>query len=147
MCLLLALLLPPLAAAEAGGKAAYAGGTISALPAGEDGRLYTIDPEYLTFVFRKTVFKILYERINLIEYGQKVNRRYALAILISPILVMSKKRTHYLTVGFLDDEGKQQAAVFQVDKSHIRQTLAGLEARTGRKVEFQDEEARKAGRG
>jgi hypothetical protein len=43
-----------------------------------------------------------------------VNRRYALAILISPMFVMSKKRTLYLTAGFLDDEGRQQAAVFEM---------------------------------
>jgi len=34
-----------------------------------------------------------------------------------------------------------------VDKNDIRATLASLEARTGQKVQYQDEEARKAGRG
>jgi len=37
--------------------------------------------------------------------------------------------------------------VFQVDKDDVRAVLAALEARTGRRVEYQDEEARKAGRG
>jgi hypothetical protein len=37
--------------------------------------------------------------------------------------------------------------VFRVNKGDIRIILASLEARTGRKVEFQDEEARKAGKG
>jgi len=74
-----------------------------------------------------------------------VNRRFAMAIIISPLLLLSKKRQHFLTVGYEDAAGEQQAAVFKVDKRSIRPVLAALEARTGRKVEFQDIEARKAG--
>ena len=37
--------------------------------------------------------------------------------------------------------------IFRVNKDDIRMILVSLEARTGRKVEFQDEEARKAGKG
>jgi len=59
---------------------------------------------------------------------------------------MSKKRTHFLTVGYEDDHGHQQALVFRVSKGDIRALLACLEARTGRKVEFQDVEARKGGK-
>ena len=87
------------------------------------------------------------ERVNLLEYGQQASRRLALAILFSPMLAMSKSRRHYLTVGYTDDDGRQNAMVFTVDKNDIRTVLATLEARTGRKVEFQDEEARRAGRG
>lgn len=95
----------------------------------------------------KSLMKVLYERVNLLEYGQQASRRLALAVLVSPVFAMSKKRRHFLTVGFTDDEGRQNAMVFVVDKNDIRTVLATLEARTGRKVEFQDEEARRAGRG
>jgi hypothetical protein len=37
--------------------------------------------------------------------------------------------------------------VFRVDKNGIRAMLVGLEARTGQKVQYQDPEARKAGKG
>jgi hypothetical protein len=37
--------------------------------------------------------------------------------------------------------------VFRVSKDDIRMLLVSLEARTGRKVEFQDDDARKAGKG
>ena len=50
-------------------------------------------------------------------------------------------------MGFQDDDGHQQALIFRVSKSDIRATLVALEARTGQRVEFQDEEARKAGKG
>jgi hypothetical protein len=59
------------------------------------------------------------------------------------MLLLSKKRSHFLTVGFTDEQGKQQALVFQLDKNDVRAVLAGLEARTGLKVQHQDDEARK----
>jgi hypothetical protein len=70
-----------------------------------------------------------------------------MAAVISPLFLLSKKRQHFLTVGFSDAQGKQQALVFKVDKKKIRSVLVALEARTGLKVQFQDQEARKAGKG
>ena len=133
--------------ADARGRAEYVGGTVDAIPNGTDGVVKTTDRDYLIFVSRKATLKVLYERVNLLEYGQQVSRRYALAILVSPVLLLSRRRKHFLTVGFTDDEGRQEALVFLVEKNAIRTVLASLEARTGRKVEFQDEEARRAGRG
>ena len=37
--------------------------------------------------------------------------------------------------------------VLRIDKGDIRMVLASLEARTGRRVEYQDDEARKSGKG
>jgi hypothetical protein len=88
-----------------------------------------------------------YRKINTIEYGQNVSRRYAEAILISPLLLLSKSRKHFVTIGYVDRAGNQQALVLRVAKGDIRMVLASLEARTGRRIEFQDEEARKAGKG
>jgi hypothetical protein len=67
--------------------------------------------------------------------------------LISPIFLLAKSRKHFLTVGYQDAAGRQQAMIFRVAKGDIRALLVTLEARTGRKVIFQDEEARKAGKG
>ncbi|MCS7023949.1 MAG: hypothetical protein NZV14_04065 [Bryobacteraceae bacterium] len=129
------------------GRAEYIGGTVAAVPQGAQGVIRTSDPEYLTFLTRQSTLQVLYSRINLLEYGQQVSRRLALAVLLSPVFVLSKKRKHFLTIGFTDDAGQQQALVFHVHKDHIRAILASLEARTGRRVDFQDHEARKAGRG
>ena len=74
-------------------------------------------------------------------------RRYAAAVLISPLLLLSKSRKHFVTLEYVDSEGKQQALVFRTDKRDIRGLLAALEARTGRRIEFQDDEARKSGKG
>ena len=91
--------------------------------------------------------KVPYERINLLEYGQQSGRRYVLALAISPLLLLSKSRKHFLTVSYQDADGRQQAMVFQVDKGSVRGLLAALEARTGLKVDYQDGEARKSGGG
>ena len=112
-----------------------------------EGLIQTTDPAEMSFAGKRGVFRVPYENITNLEYGQKVSRRYAEAILISPILLLAKKRAHFLTVGYKDGAGNQQAMVFQVSHSDVRSILVGLEARTGRRVEFQDEEARKAGKG
>jgi len=49
-------------------------------------------------------------------------------------------------VGFELESGQQQALLFRVDKDDVRGLLVSLEARTGRKVTYQDDEARKAGK-
>jgi hypothetical protein len=127
--------------------AEYAGGTIQTIGAGAGGSLELADDHYFAFYTKKANVRVPYSQINLLEYGQQVERRLALAIVISPLFLMSKSRKHFLTVGYMDDDGKQQAMVFRVDKANIRTMLVSLEARTGLKVQYQDEEARKAGKG
>jgi hypothetical protein len=136
-----------LSAGESGARAEYVGGTRAEIPGNCTGSLQVIDEQYFVFYAHKTSIRVPYERINLLEYGQKVDHRYVMAVLISPILLMSKKRQHFLTVGYTDERGQEQALIFRVDKGHIRDVLVSLEARTGRRVEYQDEEARKAGKG
>jgi hypothetical protein len=147
LTLIFALLTFPLSASRSGSHALYVGGTRPDIPANKQGDIDVTDQTYFVFTAKYTQVKIPYERINLLEYGQKVNRRYLEAVIISPLFLMAKKREHFLTLGFQDDAGLQQAMVFRVDKSDIRLTLVALEARTGQKVTFQDEEARIAGKG
>lgn len=144
---LLCASLAPTLAQWAGGRVRYVGGTVGALPAGEAGRLLTSHDEVLIFESRKHHYLIPWHRVNLLEYGQNVSRRYAMAVLVSPLLIMAKKRKHFLTIGFTDERDRQQALVFEVDKNDIRALLVALEARTNLRVEYQDEEARKAGKG
>lgn len=140
--------LPPLLqAGSPGDRVQYVGGTVAELPGKTSGRIQITDPQALLFESHGVKVKVLYSNINNIEYGQRVDRRYLEAILISPLLLLAKKHTHFLTVGYTDAAGRQQAMVFEVAKADVRSVLVSLEARTGRKVEFQDEEARKAGKG
>ena len=146
--LALALLLAvSMSAGHPGSHVEYIGGTRADIPEKNDGAIQMSDKTFFIFTSKKTQVRIPYERINLLEYGQKVDRRYLAAIVINPILMFAKKRDHFLTLGFQDDDGAQQAMVFRVDKSDIRLTLVALEARTGQQVRYQDEEARLAGKG
>lgn len=134
-------------AGQKGAHAEYIGGTRADIPANNSGDIQVSDKIYFIFTSKLSKIKIPYERINLLEYGQKVDRRYLEAVVISPLFMLSKKRQHFLTLGFQDDDGQQQALVFKVDKNDIRLTLVALEARTGQQIRFQDEEARIAGKG
>lgn len=146
-CLSLLALTVAAAGADAGVRAEYVGGTLASLPNRAQGAVLTADPHSLEFRTRQALIRVPYESINLLEYGQNVNRRLALAIVISPMFLLSKKRDHFLTIGYAGGDGLQQAIVLRVEKRRVRALLASLEARTGRRVEFQDDEARKAGRG
>ena len=101
----------------------------------------------MVFATKKASIGVPYERINLLEYGQNASRRIVLAAIVSPLFLLSKSRKHFLTIGYQDERGKQQALVLRVDKGQVRAILVSLEARTGLRVEFQDIEAKKAGKG
>ena len=133
--------------AGVGSRVEYIGGTLDQYKQHCDGKILTSDVREFRFQTKGSAVTVPYDKINLVEYGQKADRRYVSAVLISPILLLSKSRKHFLTVGYTDANGNQQAMVFRVNKHDIRIVLASLEARTGRKVQFQDDEARKAGKG
>jgi hypothetical protein len=142
-------------------NAAYFGGTVSTFSGAKDpveGLLDTANSEQLVFTatdkeFRGKSFSIPYARVLDLEYGQKAGRRVGTAVattvLLGPIgliSLFSKKRKHYLTIGFKDDTDKDQVAVIELGKDIVRATLPIVETRSGKKIEYQDEEARKAGR-
>ena len=156
------ILFETLAFAGIGSKeAAYVGGTVHGFEGEKDlvsGELDTANNDQIRFVPKNKKaaqsFTIPYSAIIDIEYGQKAGRRVgaavATAILLTPIglfALFSKKRKHYITIGFKDTEGKDQVAVFELGKDIVRTTLAIVETRSGKKIEYQDKEAEKAGRG
>ncbi|MCS6804843.1 MAG: hypothetical protein RMM98_09015 [Acidobacteriota bacterium] len=144
-------------------KAAYHGGTTKDkdFPGAEkpvEGILHTNNEQNLIFEYElnkvKRTYSIPYKRIIDIEYGQKAGRRVgaaiATAILISPVglfLLFSKKRKHFITIGYRDAEGKEQVTVFELGKDIVRTTLPILEVRSGKKIIYQDEEAKKSAKG
>jgi hypothetical protein len=141
-------LLAPISFASVGShEAEYVGGTITAIKGGTDGKVSTDDEKVYVFTYKEGSLKIPYESVEALEYGQKAGRRVGLAIAISPWLLLSKKRKHFLTISWKDENNKDQAAVFELGKDIVRVQLAAIQARTGRKVEYQDDEARKYGAG
>lgn len=137
---------PALLAGVPSKKAVYRGGTLPLLKPPAQGEVSITDTDEFVFRYRSGELRIPYESVNSLEYGQKAGRRLGLSIALSPLFLLSKKRRHYLTLGFKDSEGSQHAVMFELGKEIVRTTLVGLAAQTGLKVEFEDEEARRSSR-
>lgn len=129
-------------------EAVYHGGTIE-LKEGTGGKLQLTDGKDAVFQSKGSSVRIPYAAITSIEYGQKAGRRVGAAIattiLVTPVglaLLLSHKRRHIVTLAWTVD-GKNEAAVFELGKSAIRPALVTLEARTGKKVDYESPDARK----
>lgn len=161
--LIVAFLVPSAFAGLGGNQAAYQGGTAKDkdFPGAKkevEGYLDSSSESDLRFECklnkRNMVYSIPYKQFLDIEYGQKAGRRVgasiATAVLISPVglfMLFSKKRKHFITIGYTDASGKEQVAVFELGKNIVRTTLPILEARSGKRITCQDEEAKKSSRG
>jgi hypothetical protein len=155
------LLLETSALALDADKGAYVGGTHGPYLTLKDpieGHLNTqledalvLSPEKKPYAGQE--LRIPYRSIIDLEYGQKAGRRVGLAAGLAVISVVgvlalfSKKRKHYLTIGYTDDAGKEQVAVLELGKDRVRTTLAIVETRSGKSIEYQDEEAKKNAKG
>ena len=141
----LSLLVASLSAVDSRG-ALYVGGPIPDLKDKSEGQ-FTQSEQAITFTPNKKGAKpvdIPYASVVELEYGQKAGRRVAVGVLISPLALFSKKRNHYLTISYKDASGKEQAGVFELGKDVVRTTLKILETRTGKEIQFQDDEAKRS---
>jgi hypothetical protein len=157
LALCLSFFTPSIALASVNSKgAAYFGGTAGFAGAKDpvEGTLDTANAAALIFSatdkgYKGQTLSIPYDKIVDLEYGQKAGRRVGAAaattILLGPIgllTLFSKKRNHYLTIGFTDAEGKDQVAVLELGKDIVRATLPIVETRSGKKITYQDDEAK-----
>ncbi len=126
-----------------GKEVMYVGGTISGLPQATEGRLDSSDEKVLRFISPKGRFDIPYERVTSLEYGQKAGRRLGVALTITVWALFSKKRRHFMTIGFKDQDDKPQGVVLELPKGMPRSVIAIIEARSGVKCDYESEEARK----
>jgi len=132
-----------MAAAVRGKEVMYVGGTISAVPEATEGLLDTSDPRVMKFTSQKGSFEIPYEGVTSLEYGQKAGRRLGVALAITVWALFSKKRKHFLTVGFKDASDQPQGVVIELPKGTPKSVITIIEARSGVKCEYESEEARK----
>jgi hypothetical protein len=139
---LLSVCLTTVTLAVSGDKAMYVGGTLSGLKEKAEGRLVTSSETELRFeAGNNGSIAIPYSAIASVEYGQKAGRRVAVAIMVSPLALFSKKRNHFVTIAYKDATDKEQAGVFELGKDIFRTTLKILEVRTGKEIEMQDKDA------
>ena len=136
---------PLLLAAVRGKEVKYVGGSIAGLKENTEGRLL-LDESDAVFTDKKGKDRLLaipYKKIDSLEYGQKAGRRVGVALAVSPLFLLSKKRKHFLSISFFDAEGKKQGAVFELSKGIVKETLTTLEQKSGKTVEYESEEAKK----
>jgi hypothetical protein len=142
--LLASVLSLPLFAAVRGEKAKYAGGTIKEIADNTEG-VFDQSREDAAIFTTKDGKRIVipYKGIESLEYGQKAGRRVGVALAVSPLFLFSKKRKHFLSIRFQDEQGQSQGVVFELAKGIVRTTLANFETRSGKQVEYESEEAKK----
>jgi hypothetical protein len=121
----------------------YVGGTIKSVPEATKGTLDTDNDQVLVFASPSGSFEIPYDRITSLEYGQKAGRRVGVALVITVWILFSKKRKHFLTIGFKDAQGTPQGVVLEIPKGTAKTMITILEVRSGQKVEYESEEAKK----
>lgn len=141
--------------------AQYVGGAVTTIPPQAVGELITAHEDILLFSWQKGgqsgggEWRIPYNRVTYLGYGQHAGRRIGTATALAPAtavfapvfvpVMWSKKRRHYLTLAFKDDQDKAQSVIFMVGKKSIRVLPKILEVRTGVKLQYEDEEAREVG--
>jgi hypothetical protein len=139
---ILALMLGTALAAVRGDSAMYVGGTLQ-LEEKTNGKLDLSSATVAVFNSKKGTFEIPYKNITSLEYGQKAGRRVGVALAVNPLALFSKKRKHYLSITYTDAQGSNQGVVLELSKGKVRPAVEVLEQRSGQKVEFESDDARK----
>jgi hypothetical protein len=133
-------------------KSRYVGGTVKDIPVPSVGALDTTGQADLTFHYEpgKAIdksrfaggsFSLPYPEITAIGYGQHASLRVGQTIALSVVagvggllLLLSKSKSHYVTIEYKDQQGNAQSVVFEIGKDAIRPLLSSLETRTGKTV-------------
>ena len=91
----------------------------------------------------ETYFSIPSDAVTEVFYSRVSGRRIGAAILITPFLLFSKGKKHYMTLSF--DDGKDQvgAVEFKLHKGNYRGCLRAIEQVTGKTL-HDDQEGVKA---
>jgi hypothetical protein len=141
--------------------AAYVGGTNRQFHDAREpakGQLDTSGDRALVFTVdgrppQSDRIEIPYQNVTHIAYGQNVRRRVGTTIgtslFLGPVGLLplaSKARRHYLTVGYSDTNGQTQLVVFELGKDIVRPLLAIIEARSGKSIDYQDDDAARLNR-
>lgn len=125
-------------------KAMYVGGTVSSLPPGRvEGSLDCGGAAAMSFVAVKdgSSVAVQWKSIQDLEYGPRVPPRWKAAKSLAslPSFMSKKGRKRYVTIGYKDYAGADQAVVFELGDEIIRRTLTALKDKSGRPLTCQDE--------
>ncbi len=108
---------------------------------GKKGRL-VVSGDSIRFVSnngRTEYFRIPSDAVTDLFYSRVSGRRIKTAVFISPLLLFSKGKKHYMTVSFDDGKDLVGAVEFRLDKSNYRGVLHAVESVSGVPLEFDQE--------
>lgn len=136
-----AALLPDMAAGQMVFDKVEARTNYMAAEEGDKGKL-SVDADWIRFLKdneKEEYFSIPSTSVKELFYSRVSGRRIKTAILVSPLLLFSKGKKHYMTMTF-DDGGSQVGAVeFRLDKKNYRGVLRALEQVAGVTAKFDQE--------
>jgi hypothetical protein len=121
---------------------AYVGGT-EKIDEGSEGSSSVGNEKEFVFEYKDGQLVIPYDQVTELEYGQQAGHRVGLSIAM-PLAALAKKRRHFLTISWKDEKSQEHDAVFELGKSIVKSTIETIESKTGKKVDFQDDDARKS---
>ncbi len=108
---------------------------------GKKGKLI-VDASHIRFVKgnkKEEYFSIPSKAVKEIFYSRVSGRRIGAAIIVSPLLLFSKGKKHYLILSFNDGKDLVGAVEFKLHKSNYRGVLRGIEEVTGLELKFDQE--------
>lgn len=133
--------LTSLAWAQTNAEAVYRQGRAAGLLENTRGKLDASAGDVLQFTWEKGSWKVPYAQIKTL-YVSLTRRPESGAVFGLP--GVGAKRKLLLSLLFVDDRGSNRNAVFFFPGAAPREFLQALEGRTGRKVVYETEEARRA---
>ena len=142
--ILSSVLLPvaTLAQAQTSIDAAYYQGRVEELPQRKPGKLDVSDAEILQFTWEKGSWKVLYSEIKTVYIS--LSRR---SVMVEVFGVPGAKRKLLLSLVVADRPGGARNCVFYLPRGATRDFMRTLETKTGRRVVYESEEARKGAEG
>ncbi len=140
ICLLSAITIPCLA--QVSFDRVEIRSTFASASEGNTGHL-TVDAKQIVFSKKKNgqqpYFSIPTTAVKDLFYSRVSGRRIGAAIIVSPLLLFSKGRKHYMTISFNDGQSMVGAVEFKLDKSNYRPVLRSVETSTGVTMKYDQE--------
>lgn len=80
-------------------------------------------------------FAVNYDAIQGMQYEKTAQPRYVVAVLISPVFLLTHAKKHYLTIEYKDQSGEARSVIIRLNKQNARKTMETARTQTGKSVE------------
>lgn len=134
----------PLSAAVEGKRAMYVGGTVASLHEKQQGTLDSSGTSEFVFTWDKGKWNLPFASIGKMVYREKVGRQVGAAVATTVavgvgglLVLMAKKKKHYLSLEWKDEADQPQVAVFELSKDAFENVIADLEEKTGLQLQVE----------